>query len=309
MTTTIVTTNRFWAYLQLMRPANVITAWADILAGVAASGLFSTFYEEIKQGVVLVNFLPLGYLLIATSCLYSGGVVLNDAFDANLDAVERPERPIPSGRASRQGAFFVGSLLLCFGIVFAWVVSPLSAILATFVAVAAVMYDAFGKHHALFGPLNMGACRGANLLLGLSIVPGMVSSYWFLALIPIIYIAAVTNLSRGEVEGGNTVSSIVSIVLMSTVFAAILGLGLFKNSLLAVFPFALLLAIRVFPPLFTVLREPSPAKIQLAIRACVLSMIVLNATLSTSFAGLLYGLLVLVLLPVSMKLASLFAVT
>ena len=96
---------------------------------------------------------------------------------------------------------------------------------------------------------------------------------------------------------------------MSTVFAAILELGLLKESLLAVLPFALLLAFRVFVPLVTVLHEPSPAKIQLAVRACVLSMIVLNATLSTSFAGLLYGLLVLTLLPISMKLAKLFAVT
>ena len=34
-------------------------------------------------------------------CLYAAGMVLNDAFDAELDARERPERPIPSGRISR----------------------------------------------------------------------------------------------------------------------------------------------------------------------------------------------------------------
>ncbi|BDA68846.1 hypothetical protein CAL7716_030120 [Calothrix sp. PCC 7716] len=309
MTITVGGTNRVWAYLQLMRPANVITAWADILAGVAASGFITTFYEEVEQGVILSNLLPLGYLLIATSCLYSGGVVLNDAFDSSLDALERPERPIPSGRASRQGAFLVGGLLLCIGILFACLVSLSSAILAASTAIAAVLYDAFGKHHPFWGPLNMGVCRGANLLLGVSIVSGMVSNYWFLALIPITYIAAITNLSRGEVTGGSTANSIISMVLMSTVFVAILGLGLLKYSLLAVLPFALLLAIRVFVPLVKVLKEPSAAQIRLAVRACVLSMIVLNATLSTSFAGLPYGLLVLLLLPISMKLAEVFAVT
>jgi 4-hydroxybenzoate polyprenyltransferase len=309
MTTTIVRTNRVWAYLQLMRPANVITAWADILAGVAASGFLSILDEGINKEVLLNNIRPLGYLLIATSCLYSGGVVLNDAFDADLDAIERPERPIPSGRASRRGAFLVGSSLLTVGIFFAWQVSWLSASLAVLIAFAAVLYDAFCKHHPFWGPLNMGICRGANLLLGVSIVSAMVSNYWFLTLIPITYIAAITNLSRGEVNGGSTVHSIVTIVLMSTVFVAIFSLGWIKSNLLVVFPFALFLAIRVFIPLISVLRKPSPEQIQLAVRACVLSMIVLNATLSTSFAGLLYGLLVLLLLPVSIKLAQVFAVT
>ncbi|MBF2065416.1 MAG: UbiA-like protein EboC [Calothrix sp. C42_A2020_038] len=310
MTSTILTTNRLWAYLQLMRPANIVTAWADILAGVAASGFLTIFYEEIKQGLLLSNFLPLGYLLIATSCLYSGGVVLNDAFDASLDALERPERPIPSGRASRQGAFIIGSFLLCLGIVFATLVSSLSAILAASIALFAVLYDGFGKHHPFWGPLNMGVCRGGNLLLGISIVPVMVSKYWFLALIPIIYIAAITNLSRGEVKGGNNFNSVVSLILFSVVFGAIFGLGLVNNyDLLPVLPFALFLAIRVFVPIITVLREPSPTNIASAVRAGVLSMIVLNATLSTGFAGLLYGLLVLTLLPISRKLAKAFAVT
>jgi 4-hydroxybenzoate polyprenyltransferase len=299
-------TNRLWAYLQLMRPANIITAWADILAGVAASG----FLTEITQREILVNFLPLGYLLLASSCLYSGGVVLNDAFDANLDAVERPERPIPSGRASRQGAFVLGSLFLCFGIVFASLVSGLSAVLSVLIAVTAVLYDALGKHHQFLGPLIMGVCRGGNLLLGVSIVPGMVSNYWFLALIPITYIAAITNLSRGEVNGGNKLNSIISLILMSAVLVGILGLGFLENYyLLAVLPFALLLAIRVFIPLITVVRKPSAAKIRLAVRAGILSLIVLNATLSAGFTNIVYGITVLALLPISMKLAKVFAVT
>jgi 4-hydroxybenzoate polyprenyltransferase len=82
-------------YLQMMRPANIVTAWADILVGCAIVGFVST------QGisVVIPNVIPLVWLLLATTGLYGGGVVFNDVFDADLDRIERPERPIPSGRA------------------------------------------------------------------------------------------------------------------------------------------------------------------------------------------------------------------
>ncbi len=46
-----------------------------------------------------------------------GGVVFNDVFDAKLDAVERLERPIPSGRASLQRATILGIVLLLIGVI------------------------------------------------------------------------------------------------------------------------------------------------------------------------------------------------
>jgi 4-hydroxybenzoate polyprenyltransferase len=286
------------AYFQLMRPANIITAWADILAGIAASGFFTFFHV-----------LPLAYLILATSCLYGGGVVLNDAFDADLDMLERPERPIPSGKVSRKNAFILGYSLLTLGLVFASLVSSLSALLAVLIAVSAVLYDVVGKHHQL-GSVNMGICRGANLLLGISIVPSMVSDYWFLALIPIIYITAITNISRGEVYGGSHFNSIVSMILILIVFTAILGLGFLKNyHLLAVLPLTVFLAIKVLLPLFAAIREPSSENIRIAVRTGIISLIILNSTFSAGFAGFSYGLLVLSLLPVSTKLAQIFAVT
>ena len=76
-------------YLELLRPPNVMTAVADVLAGYAVAGLS--------------NWAALPWLLGATACLYAGGVVLNDFFDRHLDARERPERPLPSGRVPAAG--------------------------------------------------------------------------------------------------------------------------------------------------------------------------------------------------------------
>ncbi len=76
------------AYLQLVRLPAVFTAMADIVLGfVLANGALSPFPEFAA-------------LLCASSALYLAGMVFNDFFDRRIDAVERPKRPIPSGRVS-----------------------------------------------------------------------------------------------------------------------------------------------------------------------------------------------------------------
>ena len=62
----------------------------------------------------------------------------NDVFDASLDAVERPERPIPSGRASLTGAVCLGLALLLGGTAAAVQVSAVSGGLAIAIALSAL---------------------------------------------------------------------------------------------------------------------------------------------------------------------------
>lgn len=84
------------SYLRLMRPANIVTSVADILLGFAASGLVQNpFFSDGHFNISGLDALL--WLILSTIGLYGGGVVFNDVFDAELDKVERPERPIPSG--------------------------------------------------------------------------------------------------------------------------------------------------------------------------------------------------------------------
>jgi 4-hydroxybenzoate polyprenyltransferase len=189
-------------------------------------------------------------------------------------------------------------------------VSWLSASLATSIALAALFYDAFGKHQPIFGPINMGICRGGNLLLGASVLPAILGQFWFLAMIPIVYIAAITVLSRGEVHGAKQSIAVIALLLVIAVIVGLLGLGLLTQyEALAALPFIGVFAIRVLLPFIKAVRQPTPEQIRIAIRAGVLSLIVLDSTLAAGFAGLPYGLLVLSLLPISTVLAQIFAVT
>ncbi|MEH1955034.1 MAG: UbiA-like protein EboC [Nostoc sp.] len=297
-------------YLELMRPANIVTAWADILLGFAASGSGIIFTKLINGEASVAILIPLTWLLLATTGLYGGGIVFNDVFDAELDAKERPNRAIPSGRVSSQNATLLGSILFAIGILAAFQVSLLSAAIAIFITLSCLLYNSLAKHHPFFGPLNMGLCRGSNLLLGVSAVPEIIGERWYLALIPILYIAAITAISQGEVHGGKKITGVLALLLIATVLTAVLALGLLEDyTAIAALPFAIFLAIRILPNFIKAAREPIAENIRNAVKIGVLSLIVLDATIASGFAGLYYGLLVLILLPISMKLAKVFAVT
>jgi 4-hydroxybenzoate polyprenyltransferase len=283
-----------------MRPANIVTAVSDILAGVAVSGFLLAPPADYASVV---------WLIIATIGLYGGGVVMNDVFDAELDAVERPERPIPSGLISKAEGIVLGLVLLTAGIFCAFLVSPLSGVLAFTITVAALLYDKWGKHHSVLGPLNMGICRGLNLLLGLSILPVQVGEYYYLALVPIIYIAAITMISQGEVHGGKRSTLFIAAALYLLSMASILYVASAREQAIATLIFIVIWALMVFLPLKKALRKPEGRMLGRAVKAGVLALILMNAAWASAFGVTYLALMIVLLLPLSILLAKVFAVT
>jgi 4-hydroxybenzoate polyprenyltransferase len=290
------------AYLRLMRPANIVTSVAVVLAGITISG----FLAKPFAGAGLP---PLMLLCISTIGLYGGGIVFNDVFDAALDAVERPERPIPSGLVSRQRAALLGAILFALGITSAFLVNAVSGIFAVAITLAALVYDKWGKHQTFLGPLNMGLCRGLNLLLGISILTASLSSWWFLAVIPVIYIASITMISRGEVHGGGRPLLYAAALLYFLVTGSILYFAFSRQALSFTVIFLLLFIWMIFRPLLAAIREASGKNIGKAVKAGVIALIVMDAALAAAFGSPVMALIIALLLPVSLWLSGLFAVT
>lgn len=283
------------AYLELLRPANVVTALADVLAGFAVAGL--------------ANRAALPWLLVSTACLYAGGVVLNDVFDREIDRTERPERPIPSGRATVAGASALGGGLLAAGVAAGWAATAAAGWIATAIAGLVLLYDGWGKRQVI-GPVNMALCRALNLLLGVAAVPTVLASYWGLAVIPLLYVWAITTLSRGEVHGGSrraATSALISLSLALVLLAAVVVLADARP--LVALLLAGLLAWRVLPPFWTARQRPAPAAIRSAVMRGVLSLVLLDAAIGTAFGGALYGAIILGTGLVAGWLARRFAVT
>ena len=158
--THFATRGHIFAVAQLMRLANVFTAIADVWMG------FVLAMSPLPLPVVVLG-------LTTCSCLlYTAGIVLNDAMDAAVDAVERPERPLPSGRVSLRFAYLLGWNLLAAGMLVAIGMSIVCnsaapGLIAWALSLTIVAYNSWLKRTWL-GPFALAACRAGNVLLGMS---------------------------------------------------------------------------------------------------------------------------------------------
>lgn len=281
-------------YLELLRPANVVTAIADVLAGFAIAGL--RHYEALP------------WLIVSSCGLYAGGVVLNDVFDRDLDRLERPERPIPSGRVTVRAAATLGGGLLALGVAAAAMASLAAGGLAVAIALTVLLYDAWGKRRAAIAPLNMAMCRALNLMLGVAAVPAVLPEAWPIAAVPLLYIYAITVLSRGEVHGGSARAASSALIILGAAIGALL-LVVIPRGENAAAVLAGAVVWRVGPAFFAAYRQPAPATIRAAVKRGILSLVLVDAAIAAAFAGPLFAAIVLAAGLVAGWLARRFAVT
>jgi 4-hydroxybenzoate polyprenyltransferase len=129
-------------------------------------------------------------------------MVWNDYCDRDIDAQERPDRPIPAGEISPNAAAALGGVLFALGLALSARHGYAPLLVSVLLCAAILLYDGSLKN-TWAGPLAMGSCRTLNVILGLSVVaPG---AAWYSALpLPVllgIFTLLITQLSRFEVGG------------------------------------------------------------------------------------------------------------
>jgi 4-hydroxybenzoate polyprenyltransferase len=182
--------------LRLVRPPNVFTAFADAMAGLLILWGIGRHVPDRACAVIL-----------ASGCLYLAGIVLNDVFDREIDARERPRRPIPSGEVSVAFASMLGAGLLAAGVAIAAWIGRSPGMVAIALAVCILVYDVWAKHTKI-GPLVMGSCRGLDVTMALSTGLALDGDWPTIAVAgPIVlalYVAGLTYIARDEVDGNTT---------------------------------------------------------------------------------------------------------
>lgn len=288
------------AILTLIRPANIVTSIADVIAGFAIAGLFSPL---VFQSDMLL-------LVLSTIGLYGGGIVFNDVFDFEQDKINRPERILPSQRLSLKQATGIGLILFGIALVAAFASSMISGLVASLVMVLALVYDKWSKHNKVIGPINMGMCRGANLMLGVSILPSALEEVYLISLIPILFVAAITLTAQKESSGQNKTSIGIAMLLdLSVVAAFFLMQDRLNLSMQSAGVFLLLWYGTNLFFKYRAFSDNTPTNIKMAVKVAVLSIIPLDAAFTAGFGSIPMALLVLALLPISIFLAKKFAVT
>jgi 4-hydroxybenzoate polyprenyltransferase len=155
----------------------------------------------------------------------------------------------------------------------------------------------------------MGMCRAFNLMLGMSVYELGVIENVQLVIIPLIYIFAITLVSRGEVHGSKPWPLWLAAILFLIVHSVQINFALEKQQLIYALPFILLHAFLIFKPLITAVQNPIGPNIGKTVKAGVLSLIVMNAAWISTTEQWYLAILVVALLPLSIRLGKFFAVT
>jgi 4-hydroxybenzoate polyprenyltransferase len=274
------------ALIDLVRAPAALSVPGDVVAGAAAAGAL----RPRTAG-----------LAAASVCLYWAGMAANDWADRELDAVERPERPIPSGRVSPGQAVGAAAVLTAAGVGLAALAGGRRSLAVALPLAGTVWaYDLVAKNTPA-GPAVMAACRGLDVLLGAT--PGRLRRAVPAALTVAAHTYTVTVLSRREVSGADR--TLPAATLAGTAAVALAAATPRGAAVAAVVPAALAAwyAARYGSAQAWVAAEPTAARVRAAVVAGITGLPPLQGALAAGAGAPAAGLAVAAAAPLARHLA------
>jgi len=165
-------------YLKIIRPINCVMSIIAVLTAIF-----------ISASSLILN-LPAIYALVAAFVICGAGMVINDYFDIEIDKINRPERPLPSGKIGIRAALIYSFILFTVGIIFAFFVNIYVLIIAIVNSIVEILYAWKIKKTAFFGNLFV-----SYLVASLFIYGGLVTGN-FIIILPLALLAFLANMGR-----------------------------------------------------------------------------------------------------------------
>ncbi len=153
------------AYIQLTRPVNLLIAFLSIFMG----------------GFVTGSVHPLLKLLLASlsgTLIAAGANAVNDVYDLDIDRINKPYRPLPSGRVQKQSAAVFSTVLFMLGIAAGACIHPTGLMIALMSSVWLFLYSARLKRTVLWGNFSVAFISGLAFIYG-----GLAIGRWKQALV------------------------------------------------------------------------------------------------------------------------------
>ncbi len=183
------------AFITITRPGNTFVGALTVIIGVLTSYRFTTGTGYFDLTHLFTT--PLGWILLLASitylCIAAAGNVVNDIYDLEIDKVNRPTRPLPSGEMSIRQAKVWTVILVFFGLLFSFFTISLSAVEVWTLAIAALfclvglLYAAKGKVMGLLGNFAVSVSFAFGLFYGALITSPLIP--------PVIWIYFITAAS------------------------------------------------------------------------------------------------------------------
>jgi len=162
--------NKIAGLTRLMRPINCLMMGFAVIVGaaIADSKALTNSFSNLIYGF------STGFLLTAAA------MAINDYYDREIDAINEPSRPIPSGIVKPWEALSLSFLFTALGLAVAALTSITTAVLPCFLTalifwLVSVVYATFGKRTGLLGNFLVSACVSAPFIYGSLTATGKVA--------------------------------------------------------------------------------------------------------------------------------------
>ena len=144
--------NTFFYHIKLLRPLNVFTSG---LAMVIGSGILGTLNNT---GTLLL-------VMAVVMCFAGAANALNDVVDYEIDKINRPMRPLPSGFVKKRTALFISILLFSMGTLACLELSEAAKVIGIVIAMPfMVLYSKYLKGMPLIGNMIVAFILGLSFL-------------------------------------------------------------------------------------------------------------------------------------------------
>jgi geranylgeranylglycerol-phosphate geranylgeranyltransferase len=182
------------AYLEILRPFNAMMAVITIILMAVISGQFT--FNVFLAGIVV---------FVATGA----GNAINDYFDHKIDAINRPERPIPSGRISLKNAGIYSILLFAVAIIIGFIIGIIPGLIVVFSSLLMIYYAYSLKAKCLIGNLTISFLTGMSFVLGGVVVNELIISIYlgffaFLMTMAREIVKDMEDMEGDQMEGAST---------------------------------------------------------------------------------------------------------
>jgi len=152
-------------YLELMRYGNCVMAGVSSLAAVFITAFILDYPINENLFRVICN---LFYIFLMVFLVTGAGNMLNDYYDIEIDRVNKPNRPLPSGRVGLKEAFRLTVACFLIALLLALAISPAAAIIGFVNTFILIWYAKSLKRTVLIGNLTIAYLTGSTFLFGAS---------------------------------------------------------------------------------------------------------------------------------------------
>ncbi len=151
----------------LSRPGNVfITALTVIIGGQLATRTW--FFDSGDLWIAA----------LAAALIAAGGNAYNDFCDRDLDRLQKPQRPLPSGEISPRAALNWAMVCLILGIVLSLLLNPFCSLIASSAALLLMLYSRYFKGTPLLGNIVVAFVAGLTFIFGAAAIGSARSALW-----------------------------------------------------------------------------------------------------------------------------------